>query len=528
MKRRNCVRVTRAPAASIVACVAVLCLPAVSIAADASDSSAAAAPLARGAGYGQPQGEPRVRALQRRLRTLGQRPGPIDGVYGPRTEAAVERLQRDSGLTVDGIVGPQTRRILQAETRPLVSGAGFAVPGGSPLVRTVQRRLRALGERPGPVDGLYGPRTRAAIKRFQRAAGQPATGALAPSTAIALARATTRAAASRSEERPVRAAREVRGSNPSSKRAPSVADDRIEGTAGDSRSPVLLALLALALVVGAGLLAGWLRRRPRRREASGVSPAPSNPDPSRRPNGAPALGYVCVREPETVDGPAVRDQMAAIETACNERGLMLKEVIRDTEQVNGNGSERPGRQHALQQLATGDATCLVVAELGRLSRSDPEVAYILEWFRRRESRLVAVGEGLDTGARRSGEAAEELDSIADRPAPPPETRPPERANDSTRLAGYEGRELKERIRAMRASGMTLQAIAEALNAENVPTLRGGAKWRPSAVQAATADGRQGRKASKRSNGGPRNGNGSAAGDRGGSRRPAAGRTGGEQ
>ena len=32
--------------------------------------------------------------------------------------------------------------------------------------------------------------------------------------------------------------------------------------------------------------------------------------------------------------------------------------------------------------------------------------------------------------------------------------------------------------------MTLQAIADRLNAEGIPTVRGGAKWRPSSVQAA--------------------------------------------
>ena len=31
--------------------------------------------------------------------------------------------------------------------------------------------------------------------------------------------------------------------------------------------------------------------------------------------------------------------------------------------------------------------------------------------------------------------------------------------------------------------MTLQAIADRLNKEGVPTLRGGAEWRPSSVQA---------------------------------------------
>jgi hypothetical protein len=46
-------------------------------------------------------------------------------------------------------------------------------------------------------------------------------------------------------------------------------------------------------------------------------------------------------------------------------------------------------------------------------------------------------------------------------------------------------ELQRRITAMRASGMTLQAIADALNDDNVPTVRGGARWRPSSVHAAT-------------------------------------------
>ena len=46
-------------------------------------------------------------------------------------------------------------------------------------------------------------------------------------------------------------------------------------------------------------------------------------------------------------------------------------------------------------------------------------------------------------------------------------------------------ELQERIASMREQGMTLQAIADTLNAEGVPTLRGGAMWRPSSVQRAT-------------------------------------------
>lgn len=35
-------------------------------------------------------------------------PGPLDGMYGPRTESAVRRFQTRSHLAVDGLVGPAT------------------------------------------------------------------------------------------------------------------------------------------------------------------------------------------------------------------------------------------------------------------------------------------------------------------------------------------------------------------------------------------------------------------------------------
>ena len=53
---------------------------------------------------------------------------------------------------------------------------------------------------------------------------------------------------------------------------------------------------------------------------------------------------------------------------------------------------------------------------------------------------------------------------------------------------------------MRARGMTLQAIADTLNSEGVPTLRGGSEWRPSSVQAAVGYKRPKRGARKSANG----------------------------
>jgi peptidoglycan hydrolase-like protein with peptidoglycan-binding domain len=70
--------------------------------------------LERGSGYGTGTGSDPVRMLQRRLRQLGVRPGPVDGFYGPLTQSAVERFQQRHGLAVDGIVGRKTTRWLNA------------------------------------------------------------------------------------------------------------------------------------------------------------------------------------------------------------------------------------------------------------------------------------------------------------------------------------------------------------------------------------------------------------------------------
>src|SRR5436190_17311777 len=112
--------IAAAPARSVrVGLIAALLLGAGPAAAEAKGeppgSRAHAALIAPGAGYGRPHGSEHVRALQRRLRRAGERPGPLDGLFGPRTESAVRRFQASHGLVIDGVVGPLTTAALRRQ-----------------------------------------------------------------------------------------------------------------------------------------------------------------------------------------------------------------------------------------------------------------------------------------------------------------------------------------------------------------------------------------------------------------------------
>lgn len=54
-----------------------------------------------------------VRELQFKLVNLGFNPGPIDGVFGVKTERALKEFQQSVGLIVDGICGPETLNFLE-------------------------------------------------------------------------------------------------------------------------------------------------------------------------------------------------------------------------------------------------------------------------------------------------------------------------------------------------------------------------------------------------------------------------------
>jgi len=120
-----------------------------------------------------------VRQLQQALKDLGYDPGAINGRFGDETESAVKAFQRDWQLTVDGIVGDITwRNIDEADTsNPTIKKGSTGNP-----VRRAQKRLTLAGYDTGGVDGIFGTKTEAAVKHFQKDQGLTDDGIVGPRT----------------------------------------------------------------------------------------------------------------------------------------------------------------------------------------------------------------------------------------------------------------------------------------------------------------------------------------------------------
>lgn len=89
-----------------------------------------------------------IAGLQTHLATFGFDPGPVDGVYGPRTAAAVAAFQRSRGLEPDGVLGPRTWIALgRTAASPVAQGPVPPPPGRVEIViDTVDRTLTILSD----------------------------------------------------------------------------------------------------------------------------------------------------------------------------------------------------------------------------------------------------------------------------------------------------------------------------------------------------------------------------------------------
>lgn len=205
------------------------------------------------------------------------------------------------------------------------------------------------------------------------------------------------------------------------------------------------------------------------------------------------IGYCRVSTAEqAASGLGLADQEKRVRETIAARGWKLVQLISDEGESAGT-LERPGLHRALSLLAAGRADGLMVAKLDRLSRSTVDFGLLLEWFRGAGRVLVALDLGVDTSTASGELVANVMIAVAqwERSAISERTKAALAAlraqgRPTGRPAVADDPELLERIRSMwnGGRGMTLRKIAETLNAEGVPTMRGAPRWSVSSVQTA--------------------------------------------
>ncbi len=106
-----------------------------------------------------------VGAIQHLLRAQGFYKGRVDGVYGPKTVAAIKAFQRKNGLKADGVAGPQTLPKLVVTLRR--GSRSEAVRAAQVLARDARDQDAGTPNEGIEVDGIYGQETERAVKIAQ-------------------------------------------------------------------------------------------------------------------------------------------------------------------------------------------------------------------------------------------------------------------------------------------------------------------------------------------------------------------------
>ena len=124
------------------------------------------------------------RLIQSSLAAQGFDPGPADGVFGRRTRAAIGQWQAARGEEPTGYLNAEAAKSLLGrapqtqETTMTRESLETALGLTRADRRLIQSSLAAQGFDPGPADGVFGRRTRAAISQWQAARGEEPTGYL--------------------------------------------------------------------------------------------------------------------------------------------------------------------------------------------------------------------------------------------------------------------------------------------------------------------------------------------------------------
>jgi DNA invertase Pin-like site-specific DNA recombinase len=216
--------------------------------------------------------------------------------------------------------------------------------------------------------------------------------------------------------------------------------------------------------------------------------AARTPSPGDQSDAITALGYIRVSTDEqSASGAGLTAQRAAIEAEAARRGWQLLDVVEDAG-FSGRNLRRPGIRAALDALRSGGAAALIVAKVDRLSRSMVDFTALMDRSAREGWALVALDLGVDTSTP-SGEAMVNVMATFSQF----ERRLiGQRTKEALAIKRAQGVRLGrppvlpdvvvQRMCRERAAGATLQAIADGLDQDGIPTAQGGRCWHAATVR----------------------------------------------
>ena len=151
---------------------------------------------------------PKIEDVQNILQSEGYEPGNTDGRMGKETRDAIKAFQESMGLKSTGYIDKTTLTQLEdsrrakeiLESKKDYSKKDSAVKAKEPRQKDVQKTefrpttkdiqtaLKKAGFDPGLPDGKMGPRTRQAIKDYQKSKGLVPDGVVGPKTWASLSK----------------------------------------------------------------------------------------------------------------------------------------------------------------------------------------------------------------------------------------------------------------------------------------------------------------------------------------------------
>ena len=199
------------------------------------------------------------------------------------------------------------------------------------------------------------------------------------------------------------------------------------------------------------------------------------------------IGYVRVSTSDQAEsGAGLEAQRRAIIAECERNGWTLVRIAEDAG-LSAKDMNRPSLTMALEELKARKADMLLVSKLDRLSRSVRDVCTVGDMAAHYGFDLAILDAKIDTSSPH-GRAQLQMMSVF---AELERNLIGARTREALKVKASQGvkigrprvvaSETLSRVHGLRASGMTLRAIADQLTADGVPTPQGGQRWHVTTV-----------------------------------------------